>query len=201
MAVLEGDHKKVMKKVRIGVLGVGRGAGLAEVGAAGSSKTRGALYDMSEALQAKASATMGVQATYTPSYEGSSRFGRGCGAGGVTDAAARRKHAVQAMRAEQARAEREHRGEDDGGGRARARKAVEATGKIYMLYAEKPLLHHHLFRSWRLYSAGELGEFLAMGVGDVHPVSVDEKIRLSPTWGSLAQLPPPPLSCTHAMVG
>ena len=57
-----------MKKVRIGVLGVGRGAGLARSARLAPSVELAALCDMSEERLAKASATMGVQSTYT-SYE------------------------------------------------------------------------------------------------------------------------------------
>ena len=77
-------------------------------------------------------------------------------------------------------------------------EAVEDTGLIYML-AENYCYTRFSQEIRRLYQSGELGEVRYAEGEYNHPLSPDERLRLSPGYGHWRNHLPPSCYCTHAM--
>ena len=77
-------------------------------------------------------------------------------------------------------------------------RAVEASGKTYM-YAENYAYMNFTQEMAYLYQRGDIGEFRYAEGEYVHPVSVDTKIALSPTFEHWRNWIPATYYCTHSM--
>ncbi|HPT99106.1 MAG TPA: Gfo/Idh/MocA family oxidoreductase [Armatimonadota bacterium] len=183
------------KKVRVGVFGIGRGRMFARQAAAMEGVELVAICDQREKPMREFAAQYPGVATYTE-YERFLEHDMDA----VVLANYATEHApaaIQAMRAGK-HVQSENIAVKTMAEAVALVRAVEETGKIYM-YAENCCYMNTVQEIRRLYAAGELGEF-RYGEGEyVHPVSPDEKIRLSPTWDHWRNWLPATYYCTHAM--
>jgi predicted dehydrogenase len=182
------------KPIRVGVVGIGRGQSFA----AGASEAVGmklvALCDLWKERLAEVGKRYGV-ATYT-SYEKFLEHDLDA----VVLANYFHQHAPFAIRA--LRAGKHVMSETAacktiGEGVALCR-AVERSGRIYMFAENYPFTAFNL-EMQRLYRAGEIGEVMYAEGEYNHPMSVEERLRLSPGLEHWRNQLPSTYYCTHAL--
>ena len=188
-------RKQREKTIRVGVFGVGRGRGFASQAAAMNGVELVALCDLREMALRDFAASFKDVTTYTD-YD---RFLEH-DLDAVVLANYATEHAPAAIRAlnRGLHVQSENIAVKTMGEAVELVRAVEASGKTYM-YAENYCYANVIQEMRHLYKGGEIGEF-KYGEGEyVHPVSVDTKISLSPTWDHWRNWIPSTYYCTHSM--